>query len=179
MARSEVCEEVWCLKCKSQGYDKDHFPVFANYVVGGGLVPLRPEAQAGPGAGPMLWCVIFQVVGKYVTDNCHLLQKFIQTPQQIFCNFCQSIGHNEHNCRFYELIMERTPTYQNKTKTWHPDQGVGGAGRRVSGAHTRRRWRRACGWLRASYLLQVWRSRTLCTRMHEPDAPVMPTLHSV
>jgi len=41
----EACEEVWCIKCKGQGHDKDHYPVFANYLVGGGLMPLRLEAQ--------------------------------------------------------------------------------------------------------------------------------------
>jgi len=32
----EVRKEVWCIKCKGQGHDKDHCPVFANYLVGGG-----------------------------------------------------------------------------------------------------------------------------------------------
>lgn len=36
----KVCEEFWCLKCKIQGHDKDHYPVFANYVAGGGPMPL-------------------------------------------------------------------------------------------------------------------------------------------
>jgi hypothetical protein len=67
-------------------------PVFANYLAGGGPMPLRPEAQAGPSAGPALWCAICQVAGKHATDNCHLLQKYVQTPQQLFCNFCRSVG---------------------------------------------------------------------------------------
>jgi len=87
----EVHEEVWCLKCKSHGHDKDHFPIFVNYVTRGGSMPLRPEAQVGPSTGPALWCAIFQVARKHVTDNCHLLQKFVQTSQQIFCNFCKLV----------------------------------------------------------------------------------------
>jgi len=87
VAQSEVREEVWCLKCKTQGHDKDHFLVFMNYVAGGGTMPLRPEAQVGPSTGPALWCVICQVDGKHVIENCHLLQKIVQTPQQLFCNF--------------------------------------------------------------------------------------------
>jgi len=43
-----VHEEVWCIKCKGQGHDKDHCLVFANYLVGGGPMPLRLEAYAGP-----------------------------------------------------------------------------------------------------------------------------------
>lgn len=39
-ARSEVHEEVWCLKCKNQGHDNDHFPVLENYMVGEGPMPL-------------------------------------------------------------------------------------------------------------------------------------------
>lgn len=34
-ARLEMCKEAWCLKCKSQGHDKDHCHVFANYITGG------------------------------------------------------------------------------------------------------------------------------------------------
>ena len=50
-------------------------------------MPLQLEAVAGPSVGPTLWCAICQVAGKHTTDNCHLLQKFVQTPQQLFCNF--------------------------------------------------------------------------------------------
>lgn len=111
MVRSEVHEEFWCLKCKSQGHDKYHFLVFENYVAGGGLMPLRMEAQAGPSARPVLWFTICQVVGRHVTDICHLLQKFVQTPQYLFCNFYQSLGHNKHNYHSYELMMERLLMY--------------------------------------------------------------------
>jgi len=71
-------------------------------------MPLRLEAQARPSAGPMLWCVVYQVVGKHATNSCHLLQKFVQTPQHLFCNFCRLIGHDECNCRIYELMMDKT-----------------------------------------------------------------------
>lgn len=40
----EERKEVWCIKCKGQGHDKDHCPVFVNYLVRGGLIPLRPKA---------------------------------------------------------------------------------------------------------------------------------------
>jgi len=77
--RPEVREEVWCLKCKGQRHDKDHCPVFANYLAGGALMPLTLEAQASPSAGPELWCAICQVAGKHATNNCHLFEKFLQT----------------------------------------------------------------------------------------------------
>jgi len=126
VARPEAHEEVWCLKCKSQGHDNDHCPIFANYIRGGGPIPLRPEAQARPSTGPALWCAICQVTGKHVTNNCHLLQKFVQTPQQLFFNLCKSVGHDECNCHGYELMMERTPVYQMQIETQPLDQGVGG-----------------------------------------------------
>ena len=76
MVRPEVHEEVCCLKCKSQGHDIDHCPIFENYIVGG-VMPLRPETQAGSSMGPALWCAIYQVAGKHATDNCHLLLKYV------------------------------------------------------------------------------------------------------
>ena len=58
-------------------------------------MPLRLEAKAGPSAGPVLWCTICQVVGKHMIDKSHLLQKFVQTPQQLFCNFYKLVGNDE------------------------------------------------------------------------------------
>lgn len=50
----EVREEVWCIKRKVQGHDKDHCLIFQNYLTVGGPIPLRPEAQAGPSVPPSL-----------------------------------------------------------------------------------------------------------------------------
>lgn len=41
--RLEACEEIWCIKCKGQGHDKDNCLVFMNYLVGGGSMPLIPK----------------------------------------------------------------------------------------------------------------------------------------
>ena len=69
----EVRDEVWCVKCKGQGHDKDHYLVFENYLVGVGPMPLILEAQAGPSAMSALLCAICQIGGKHATDNCYLL----------------------------------------------------------------------------------------------------------
>ena len=45
------------------------------------------------------------------------MEKFILIPQQLFCNLCKSIGHDEHNWRSYELIMEKTPPYRVHDET--------------------------------------------------------------
>ena len=76
VSRPEVCMELGCIKCKSHAHDKDHCPIFMNYLVGGGPMPLKVEVQARPSAAPMLWCAICQVGGKHAIDNCHLLQKY-------------------------------------------------------------------------------------------------------
>lgn len=73
---------------------------------------LRPEAQAGPRMAPALLCVICQIGGKHATNNYHLLQKYTQNSQQLFCNFCRSVGNDERTCRSYELMMNRTSTYR-------------------------------------------------------------------
>ena len=93
--RPEVCEEVWCVKCKGQAHDKDHYKVFSNYLMRGGPMPLTPEAQEGPREAPSFWCAICQIGGKHATDNCHFLQKYMQNSQQLFCIFCRLIGHDE------------------------------------------------------------------------------------
>lgn len=109
--RPKVHTEVWCLKCKGNGRDKVHCPIYQNYLIRGGPVPLKPENTTGPSVGVALWCTIFQIFGKHVTDNYHLLQKNFQTSQQLFCVFYKLVGHDERNCQRYELMMERTPTY--------------------------------------------------------------------
>lgn len=38
--KPDVWREDWCLKCKIQRHDKDHYPVFLNYIIGGGPISL-------------------------------------------------------------------------------------------------------------------------------------------
>lgn len=124
MVQPKVCKEVWCAKCKSQGHDKDHYLVFMNYLAWGGSMPLILEAQAGPSVVPTLWCAIFQIAEKHATDNCHLLQKYTQTLQQFFYNFCRLVGNDEHTFWSYELMMDRTPAYRVQAKTQPLDQNT-------------------------------------------------------
>lgn len=124
MPQPEAREEVWCIKCKGLGHDKDHYPVFANYLVGGGPMSLRPEAQAGPSAPAALWCAICQVGSKHAIENYHLLQKYTQTLEQLYCKFCRSMGHDEWTCRSYEVMMDRTPSYRMQTEMQGLDPAV-------------------------------------------------------
>jgi len=86
---------------------------------------LRLEAQAGPSAMLALWCAICKIEGKHAIDNYHLLQKYTQNSQQLFCNFCRLEGHDEHTCRTYELMMDKTPTYKVQVEMQPLDQKVG------------------------------------------------------
>ena len=70
--------------------------MFMNYLAGGGSMPLRPEAQVGPNMALSLWCAIFQIEGKHATGKCHLLQMYTENSQQLFCNFCRLVGHDEN-----------------------------------------------------------------------------------
>ena len=46
IVQPEVHEEVWCLKCKGHGHDKDHCPVYMNYLMGGGGSPLEARSPS-------------------------------------------------------------------------------------------------------------------------------------
>lgn len=48
-AQPEVCTKVWFLKCKGHRHDKDHCPIYQNYLigVGGGLFPKGQKTLLG------------------------------------------------------------------------------------------------------------------------------------
>ena len=80
-----------------KGHDKDHYPVYQNYLIGGGLMPLNPENIVRPSVGVPLWFVIYKIARKHATNNFHLLQKFVQTLQQFLFTFCKSVGYDGRN----------------------------------------------------------------------------------
>jgi len=41
---SKFWEEVWCVRCKSKGHDKDHCLVLVNFVITRGPTLVQPEA---------------------------------------------------------------------------------------------------------------------------------------
>lgn len=78
-------EEVWWVKCKGQGHDKDHYPVFVNYLAGGGPMSLMPEAQVGTSMTPALWCAICQIGGSmlWTTAICYRSTRRIRNSYSI------------------------------------------------------------------------------------------------
>lgn len=97
-----------------------------NYITREGSMTIRQETPARLSNRLTLWWAICQVVRKHVIDNCDLLKMLVHTPQQLFCDFCKSMGRDECHCKNYELTVERTPTYQMEVETWPLDQGTGG-----------------------------------------------------
>ena len=120
---------------------------------------------------PTLWCENCQIVGKHATNNYHLLQKYTKNSQQLFCNFCRSVGNNERTCRSYELMMHRTPTYRFQEKSIAPWPDHRNGVNMILGARTRLRWRRTWKRSRTVDMLQLHRARTLCPWLHKHNAP--------
>jgi hypothetical protein len=36
------------------------------------------------------------------------MQKYVQIPKKLYCTFCKSIGHDDRDCRAYDLMHERS-----------------------------------------------------------------------
>jgi hypothetical protein len=36
------------------------------------------------------------------------MQKYVQTPTNLYCMFCKSVGHDDQDCRAYDLMHERS-----------------------------------------------------------------------
>jgi hypothetical protein len=34
------------------------------------------------------------------------MQKYFQTPTNLYCTFCKSVGHDEKDCRAYDILHE-------------------------------------------------------------------------
>lgn len=85
--------------------------MYPNYLAVGGPNPLNPKTCTGQGVGSSIWCSIYRVAGQCPMHHYYLFQKYVKTPKQLFCNFFQSIGHNESKCHKYALMMEDTTSY--------------------------------------------------------------------
>ena len=34
-------QEIWCIRCKSEGHDKENYPLFHEYLASRALIPLK------------------------------------------------------------------------------------------------------------------------------------------
>jgi hypothetical protein len=91
-------EEIWCVKCRSEGHDKEHCPLFHEYLASRSLSPLKQVT--------LPWCEVCQ--NRHHTGECYYKQKYVQTPTNLYCTFCKSMGHDDRDCRAYDLMHERS-----------------------------------------------------------------------
>lgn len=98
-AQPKVRVEVWCIKCKDKGHDKGHCPIYQNYLIGGGPVPLKLENIAGPSTRVPLWCVICLIMGS--------------TPLIIVIS-CKSLFKHHNN--YFVLFVNRLDMMSKTTK---------------------------------------------------------------
>jgi hypothetical protein len=91
-------EEIWCIRCKSEGHDKEHCPLFNEYLASGALSPLKKVT--------LPWCEVCR--NRNCLGECYYMQKYVHTPTNIYCAFCKSIRHDEKDYRTYDLLHERS-----------------------------------------------------------------------
>jgi hypothetical protein len=94
----EKREDIWCIRCKSEGHDKEHCPLFHEYLASGAPNPLKQAIVP--------WCEVCRT--RHHPGECYYMQKYVQTPTNIYCTFCKSVGHDEKDCRAYDLMHERS-----------------------------------------------------------------------
>ena len=92
-------EEVWCNRCRTEGHTKDHCSYFLNYLLSSAPNPLS--------YGGIPWHRICQVYG-HRHEDCGYMQKMVMKTMNLYCTFCQSIGHEDKDYHTYDLLHDRT-----------------------------------------------------------------------
>jgi hypothetical protein len=91
-------EYIWCIICKSEGHEKEHCPLFHEYLASGALSPLKQVT--------LPWCEVCR--NRHCPIECYYMWKYVQTPMKLYYTFCKSVGHDEKECRAYDLLHERS-----------------------------------------------------------------------
>ena len=131
---AEASPERWCIRCQVNGHTKDNCPLLTDYMQVGGPSPLQPREAVGP-SGLVLWCDDCRVVGLHDTNHCPHLAAYILQVKQQWCRFCRSVGHDEKNCRTYDLMIDRGNLYRVQSDPTSPrtPAGIGGSPSRGRG----------------------------------------------
>jgi hypothetical protein len=91
-------EDIWCVRCRSEGHEKEHCPLLNEYLAFGALSPLKKVT--------LPWCEVCR--NRHRPGECYYMKKYVQTPKNLYCTFCKSIGHDDRDCRAYDLMHERS-----------------------------------------------------------------------
>ena len=89
-------EDIWCIRCKSEGHDKENCPLFHEYLASGAPSPLKKVT--------LPWCEVCR--NRHRHGECYYMQKYVQTPTNLYYTFCKYVGHDEKDCRYYDLMHE-------------------------------------------------------------------------
>jgi hypothetical protein len=91
-------EYIWCIRCKSKGHDKEHYTLFHEYLAYGAPSPLKKVT--------LPWCEVCR--NRHRPGECYYMQKYVQTPTNMYCTFYKSVGHDDRYCKAYDLMHERS-----------------------------------------------------------------------
>jgi hypothetical protein len=91
-------EEIWCIRCKSEGHDKEQCTLFHEYLASEAPSPLKQAT--------LPWCMIYR--SRHHPGECYYLKTYVQTLTNLYCTFCKSVGHDDMDCRDYDLMHERS-----------------------------------------------------------------------
>jgi hypothetical protein len=67
-------EDIWYIRCKSEGHDKEHCPLFHEYFASGALSPLKQVT--------LPWCEVCR--NRHHPGECYYMKKYVQTPTNLF-----------------------------------------------------------------------------------------------
>ena len=140
----DIYTDLWCIRCWVYGHTKDQCPLLTDYMQVGEPRLIRPgvsreSALFRPGSSrSMLWCDDFRAASLHDTNHCPLLGAYVPKLKQKWCRFCRWVGHDEENCRTYDLMMDRGNLYPVQSDPASPrlathfggslDRGKGGWG---------------------------------------------------
>jgi hypothetical protein len=89
-------EDIWCIRCKSKGHDKEKCPLFHEYLAYGAPSPLNQVT--------LPWCEVYR--NRHCPDECYYLQKYVHTHANLYCAFYKLVGHDDKDFRDYDLMHE-------------------------------------------------------------------------
>jgi hypothetical protein len=78
-------KDIWCVRCRSKGHDKEHFPLFHEYLESGASSPLNQVK--------LPWCDVCR--NSHHPGECYYMQKYVQTPTNLYCTLFKLVVHDD------------------------------------------------------------------------------------